>query len=68
MGFLTSLAALKYLFSGSSSTTVPSAVPSYVRGTDEFGAWASSTRLGIISVRSATGCWRSWLTLGGLYG
>lgn len=46
MGLLTSLASLKYLFSGSSSPTVPSAVPSYVRGTDEFGEWASGTRLG----------------------
>ena len=44
MGIISSLAALKYLFSGSSSTV--SAVPTYVRGTDEFGAWASSTRLG----------------------
>ena len=46
MGLLTSLASLKYLFSGSSSSAVPSAVPSYVRGTDKFGEWASSTRLG----------------------
>lgn len=46
MGLLTSLASLKYLFSGSSSSAVPSAVPTYVRETDRFGAWASSTRLG----------------------
>ena len=46
MGLLTSLAALKYLFSGSSSSSVPYAVPNNVRGTDEFGSWASSTRLG----------------------
>lgn len=46
MGFLTSLAALKYLFSGSSSTTVPSAVPNHECCMDRFGAWASSTRLG----------------------
>lgn len=46
MGLLTSLASLKYLFSGSSSSAVPSAVPAYVRGTDRFGEWASSTRLG----------------------
>ena len=72
MGLLTSLASLKYLFSGSSSSAVPSAVPTYVRETDRFGAWASSTRLGhylgsfgdwvVAFVANASwGIWIMWL-------